>query len=82
MQRIRVTLDFEMEIPDDWQVLGTDGPEAGSLLANGERYEPGLMWLKVTKLTATTHESEQVDADTHVMLMDRVTNGTETIQCL
>ena len=81
MQTIRVRLEFVMEVPDDWRVLGTDRPEAGLLLVGDIRYEPGLMWMKVTETSSDTSESEQVDADTHVMLMDRVTACTESIDC-
>ena len=82
MQRIKVSLEFELEVPDDWSVPGTEEAEVGSLLANGERYEPGLMWMKCTDTGDGTSVSEQVDADTQLMLMDCITECTESIECL
>ena len=81
MQTIKVRLEFVMEIPDNWGVLGTDRPEAGMLLVEGSRYEPGLMWMKVTQTGSDTAVSEQVDGETHAMLMDYVTACTESVDC-
>jgi len=82
MQRIRIALEYELEIPDDWQVLGTEKPEHGSLLIGGERYEPSLMWMKLTGAQANSYESEQVDDETHAKLADAIKLCSESIECL
>lgn len=81
MKRIKVTLDYQLEIPDDWKVLGTEEPEAGALLVNGDRYEPALTWLKITEMTGTGHTSDPVDAETACMFADKIVHCTETVNC-
>ncbi len=79
MKSIKVTLEFEMSVPDTWRVLGEDHPDAGLLLADKERFEPALSWLRVTKRTADGHESEQVDNETAMMLDQYIVACEETV---
>jgi len=79
MQTIHVTLDFTMNVPDEWRIVGTEQPEAGCIEIDGNRYEPGLMWMKVTDMGGGTSESEQVDDDTHLMFMEHITTCTENV---
>ena len=82
MQRVRITLDFELEIPGEWQILGTEKPEPGCILVDGQRYEPGLTWMKVITIEDDFHESQPADDDTQFMFMDRITIASESVECL
>jgi hypothetical protein len=80
MKTVKVTLEYELAIPDDWKVLGEEGPDSGTLLVNGERYEPALTWMKVTEITETGHAAEQVDAETGDMFAARIVQCTQTVE--
>ena len=82
MQHVRITLDFDLEIPDEWRILGTEKPEPGCILVDGQRYEPGLTWMKVTTIKGDMHESEPADDDAQFMFMDRITSASESVDCL
>jgi len=83
MQRIRITLEFDLEIPDEWQILGTEKPEPGCVLVDGQRYEPGLTWMKVTLMEeGGISEAEPADDDAQFMFMERVTMASESVDFL
>ena len=79
MQTVRVKLEFTMDVPDDWRIAGAEQPDVGFIEIDGIRYEPGLMWLKITDTGGGTAESEPVDDDMHMMLMEHVTECIEEV---
>ena len=82
MRQVRVTFDVTMEIPNDWQILGMEEPEPGSILVDGQRYEPGLTWMKVTPTEDGLSESEPADDEAQFMFMERITSSSESVDCL
>jgi hypothetical protein len=81
MKTLRVTLDFTMNVPDEWRIVGIEKPEVGCIEIDGTRYEPDLMWMKVIDTDMDTAESEQVDDDTHLLLMEHVVSCTISVNC-
>ncbi len=79
MKSIKVTLEFEMSVPDTWSVLGEDGPDSGLLLVDNERFEPALTWMRITERTADSHTSELVDDETANMLGHYIVQCEETV---
>ncbi len=71
MQKIRVKINYELEIPDDWKILSPSEDEGDHLMINGRYYLPDLMWMEYKGKNAEGHEEwTGVDDEMFELLAD------------
>lgn len=78
MQKIRVKINYELEIPDDWKILSPSEDEGDHLMINGRYYLPDLMWMEYKGKNAEGHEEwTGVDDEMFELLADHTMYGIE-----
>jgi hypothetical protein len=78
MQKIRVRVTYELEIPDDWKILSPAEDEMKHLKINGRFYLPDLMWMEYKGKDADGHEGwEGADDKIEELIGDHIRCGIE-----
>ncbi|MEN6439989.1 MAG: hypothetical protein ABFD97_15540 [Syntrophobacter sp.] len=71
MQKIRVRVSYELEIPDDWKILAPNEEGDKHLMINGRFFQPDLMWMEYKGKDEEGREGwESVDDDIHELIGD------------
>ena len=79
MQKIRVKVGYELEIPDDWKVLSPSEDASEHLMINGRYYMPDMMWMEYKGKNAEGHEEwEGVDDEIFELIQDHTRYGIES----
>lgn len=79
MQKIRVRVAYELEIPDDWKILSPTEDETKHLKIDGRFYMPDLMWMEYKGKDADGHERwEGADGSIEELIGDHIRYGIES----
>ncbi len=78
MQKIRVKIGYELEIPDDWKVVYPSEDGGEHLMINGRYFLPDIMWMEYKGKNAEGHEEwESVDDEMFELIADHTRYGIE-----
>lgn len=71
MQKIKVRVSYELEIPDDWKILAPSEDGDKHLMIDGRFFLPDLMWMEYKGKDEEGHEEwEGADDDIHELIGD------------
>ncbi len=78
MQKIRVRVSYEFEIPDDWKILSPTADGDKHLMIEGRFFLPDLMWMEYKGTNPDGYEEwESVDDEIHELIGDHTRYGIE-----
>ena len=72
MKKIRATVEYELEVPDNWQLACPTEDEQEHLLIDGKYYQPGMMWFEYQKDSAGNESWAGADDDIEDLIQDHV----------
>jgi len=71
MQKIKVKVTYELEIPDDWKIIPPSDLDEKHLMIDGRFFLPDLMWMEYKGKNADGNEEwEGVDDEIFELIND------------
>jgi hypothetical protein len=78
MQKLRVKISLELEIPDDWKVLSPSEDGTPHIMINGRFFEPDLIWMEYKGIGPEGFETwEGADDEINQLISEHTPYGVE-----